>query len=241
MRFVKLPLTSVRYVTNRCLASICRREVIATMQALLEYTIECLENSEFNLFARQGAIELMHCLLESLGHDVIPFIVIFIVPILRRMCDIDWYVRSTASQCFATLVKLYPLSTSAASTDRTSLDEIADRNANIRRMREEQQGFLDQLMDQRKLKSYDLPNGVFINVKLRPYQQSGVDWLAFLKKFNLHGIYIHTILIIYRQKYTNICFKVFYVTIWVLERHYSRFVYWQEITTRNKHIIITHI
>lgn len=192
MKFVKIPLTSVRHLSSRCLASVCRRELIPTMQMLLEYTIECLENSEFNLFARQGAIELIHCLLEQLGHAVIPFIVIFIVPILKRMCDIDWYVRSVASQCFATLVKLYPLAAepSAGGGDGNSLDEIAAKNENIRRMREEQQGFLDQLMDQRKLKSYDLPDGVFIDVKLRPYQQSGVDWLAFLKKFNLHGIQI---------------------------------------------------
>lgn len=188
LKFVKTPLTSVRHLTNRCLASVCRRELIPTMQMLLEYTIECLENNEFNLFARQGAIELIHCLLEQLGHAVIPFIVIFIVPILKRMCDIDWYVRSVASQCFATLVKLYPLSVPAELGGSNSLDEIAGKNENIRRMREEQQGFLDQLMDQSKLKSYGLPDGIFIDVKLRPYQQSGVDWLAFLKKFNLHGI-----------------------------------------------------
>lgn len=167
----------------------CRRELIPTMQMLLEYTIECLENNEFNLFARQGAIELIHCLLEQLGHAVIPFIVIFIVPILKRMCDIDWYVRSVASQCFATLVKLYPLSVPVELGGLNSLDEIAAKNENIRLMREEQQGFLDQLMDQSKLKSYGLPDGIFIDVKLRPYQQSGVDWLAFLKKFNLHGIW----------------------------------------------------
>lgn len=194
MKFVKIPLTSVRHLTSRCLASVCRRELIPTMHMLLEYTIECLENSEFNLFARQGAIELIHCLLDQLGHAVIPFIVIFIVPILKRMCDIDWYVRSVASQCFGTLVKLYPLAAAEPSSGGSggsnwnSLDEIAAKNENIRRMREEQQGFLDQLMDQSKLKSYNLPDGVFIDVKLRPYQQSGVDWLAFLKKFNLHGI-----------------------------------------------------
>lgn len=189
MKFVKIPLTSVRHLTGRCLASICNRQLIPGMHMLLEYTIECLENSEFNLFARQGAIELVHCMLEHLGHAIIPFIVIFIVPILKRMCDTDWYVRSVASQCFATLVKLYPLSSGGGGSmnGSNSLDEIAAKNENIRRMRQEQQGFLDQLMDQSKLKSYDLPEGVFIDVKLRPYQQSGVDWLAFLKKFNLHG------------------------------------------------------
>jgi TATA-binding protein-associated factor len=50
------------------------------------------------------------------------------------------------------------------------------------------QDFLDQLMDNRKLKPYCLPIEVLKNVELRSYQQTGVNWLNFLKKFNLHGI-----------------------------------------------------
>lgn len=191
VRLVKLPLTTVRHLASRCLASIARRDLVPTFHSILEYTFECLENNEFNLFARQGSIELIHCLCEQLGNAIIPFIVIFIVPILRRMCDVDWYVRSVASQCFATLVKLYPLVSAPdemTTMEANSLSVIASTNENIKRMREEQQGFLDQLMDQKKLKSYELPEEILINVKLRPYQQSGVDWLAFLKKFNLHGM-----------------------------------------------------
>jgi TATA-binding protein-associated factor len=43
-------------------------------------------------------------------------------------------------------------------------------------------------MDNRKLKPYAVPREALLDVKLRPYQQQGVNWLAFLKKFNLHGI-----------------------------------------------------
>lgn len=186
MKLIKLPLSSVRSLIAKCLATMCKQELVRTMQIILEYTLDCLDNNEFNLFSRQGAIELIYCLFEQLNNSIIPFIVIFIVPILKRMCDLDWYVRSMASQCFGTLVKLYPLSSSQFMND--SLTEITQSNPNILRMKLEQQDFLDQLMDNRKLKSYELPHDVLINVKLRPYQQMGVNWLNFLKKFNLHGI-----------------------------------------------------
>ncbi|CAF0748348.1 unnamed protein product [Brachionus calyciflorus] len=187
MKLIKLPLSSVRNLVSKCLSTICRKELVRTMQIILEYTLDCLDNNEFNLFARQGAIELIYNLFEQLNTDIIPFIVIFIVPILKRMCDLDWYVRSMASQCFGTLIKLYPLSTSNFH-ESNSFEQITESNKNILKMKLEQQDFLDQLMDNRKLKSYDLPHDILIGVKLRPYQQMGVNWLAFLKKFNLHGI-----------------------------------------------------
>jgi TATA-binding protein-associated factor len=200
IKLIKSPLTCIRNLIARCLASICKQELIKTMSLLLEFTIDCLENNEFNLFSRQGAIELVYCIFEKLNDLIIPFTVIFIVPVLKRMCDLDWFVRSIASQCFATLVKLYPLGAAAAASSKKSiengqvdlvfdsLNQIAASNQNIMRMKVEQQDFLDQLMDNRKLKPYQLPHEVLINVKLRPYQQMGVNWLAFLKKFNLHGI-----------------------------------------------------
>jgi TATA-binding protein-associated factor len=191
IKLIKSSLSGIRHVASRCLASITKQKIVKSMSLLLEYTLDCLDNSEYNLFSRQGAIELVYCLFEQLNEQIIPFTVIFIVPILKRMCDLDWYIRSIASQCFATLVKLYPLGVSENNNqdhDLNSLSEITQNNANILRMKLEQQDFLDQLMDNRKLKPYQLPNDVLIDVKLRPYQQMGVNWLAFLKQFNLHGI-----------------------------------------------------
>ena len=42
------------------------------------------------------------------------------------------------------------------------------------------------MMDPTKIKSFDLP--VTIKATLRKYQQEGVNWLAFLNKYHLHGI-----------------------------------------------------
>jgi TATA-binding protein-associated factor len=189
LKFLKIPLTSVRTMTSRCLSMLCKQNLVKTLSDSLEYILDCLDNNEFNLFARQGAIEFLYCLFDQLNTQIIPFIVIFIVPVLKRMCDLDWYVRSAASQCFATLVKLYPLAEPALDqSTNDALSQITCKNENILRMKLEQQDFLDQLMDNRKLKPFIVPDEVLIDVKLRPYQQQGVNWLAFLKKFNLHGI-----------------------------------------------------
>lgn len=71
---------------------------------------------------------------------------------------------------------------------KNDLNHIVIRNENILKIKFEQQDFLDQLMDNRKLKPYILPHEILKSVELRSYQQMGVNWLAFLKKFNLHGI-----------------------------------------------------
>ena len=43
-----------------------------------------------------------------------------------------------------------------------------------------------QLLDGSKVEQYNIP--VPIKAELRKYQQDGVNWLAFLAKYQLHGI-----------------------------------------------------
>ncbi len=47
-------------------------------------------------------------------------------------------------------------------------------------------GFLAQLMDSRQVEDSPVPAG--LKVELRQYQQEGVNWLAFLRRFGLHGV-----------------------------------------------------
>ena len=54
------------------------------------------------------------------------------------------------------------------------------------RRREEERHFLTQLLDGSKVEEYKVP--VPIKAELRRYQQDGVNWLAFLAKYQLHGI-----------------------------------------------------
>ena len=52
--------------------------------------------------------------------------------------------------------------------------------------RDEERQFLTQLLDGSKVQEYSIP--VSIKAELRKYQQEGVNWLAFLAKYQLHGI-----------------------------------------------------
>ena len=55
--------------------------------------------------------------------------------------------------------------------------------------------FLEQLLDTSKLESYSVP--ISIKADLRKYQQDGINWLAFLTKYKLHGILCDDILYMY--------------------------------------------
>lgn len=58
---------------------------------------------------RQGAAEALTCIVESLGVHIVPYAVLFMVPLLGRMSDQNQSVRLICSATFATLVQLLPL------------------------------------------------------------------------------------------------------------------------------------
>jgi len=83
-----------------------------------------------------------------------------------------------SSQCFATLIQLMPLDGSVLIPPNLN----DDMNILIQSQRQ----FLDQLFNPNQIKDYKVP--IMINTKLRSYQQTGVNWLAFLNRYKLHGI-----------------------------------------------------
>jgi TATA-binding protein-associated factor len=52
--------------------------------------------------------------------------------------------------------------------------------------RDEERKFIAQMLDGSKVDAFEIP--VAIRANLRRYQQEGVNWLAFLNKYHLHGI-----------------------------------------------------
>lgn len=94
------------------------------------------------------------------------------------MSDQEESVRKMASQCFANLIQLMPLDGSIPIPPNLS----DDMNLLIQSQRQ----FLDQLFNPSQISDYKVP--IMINTKLRSYQQIGVNWLAFLNKYKLHGI-----------------------------------------------------
>ena len=69
---------------------------------------------------------------------------------------------------------------------QAGLPDPPDFSDDLLRKREEERQFLTQLLDGSKVQSYEIP--VTIKAELRKYQQEGVNWLAFLAKYQLHGI-----------------------------------------------------
>ncbi|PIK38155.1 hypothetical protein BSL78_25007 [Apostichopus japonicus] len=171
------PYTSVRHMSARCigaLAAVCQTEV---MQEVVVKVIPKLSNVDEET-SRQGAMECISCAVDSQGMDIVPYIVLLVVPLMGAMSDQNKSVRHLATQCFATLIRLMPLESGIPDPPMMSKSLV------IKKVNE--RVFLDQLFNPNKLENYGIPDS--IKAELRKYQQDGVNWLAFLKRYKLHGI-----------------------------------------------------
>ena len=166
-----------RYAAAKCFATICNTMRIDGMQLLVEKVLPAM-NNPLELHARQGAIECVYHLLHIMGDEILPYVVFLIVPILGRMSDSDGDVRLIATTTFATLVKLVPLEAGIEDPKGFSKEMLQGRDRERR--------FIAQMLDPKKTERFDIP--VAIKAELRSYQQDGVNWLAFLNRFNLHGV-----------------------------------------------------
>eukprot|EP00798_Chlamydomonas_sp_ICE-L_P022197 gene22197-29257_t len=107
---------------------------------------------------RLGAVEVVVQLVSQLGSKLVAYAVLLVVPLLKRMSD----------------------SSAPGLPNPPGLD--GEQEATVLR----DTAFLLQLLDNRCVEDYVLP--VMLPVSLRPYQQEGINWLAFLRRFGLHGV-----------------------------------------------------
>lgn len=171
------PYTAVRHMAARCVGVMSKIATMEMMSIFLEKVLPWLGAIDDNT-KQEGAIEALACIMEQLDVDIIPYIVLLVVPVLGRMSDQMDSVRFMATQCFATLIRLMPLEAGIPNPPNMS-EELIKQKARERH-------FLEQLLDSTKLENYKIP--VSIKAELRKYQQDGVNWLAFLNKYKLHGI-----------------------------------------------------
>ncbi|XP_063291293.1 TATA-binding protein-associated factor 172 isoform X1 [Pelobates fuscus] len=171
------PYTAVRHMAARCVGVMSRIATMETMNTTLEKVLPWLGAIDDNT-KQEGAIEALACVMEQLDVGIVPYIVLLVVPVLGRMSDQTDSVRFMATQCFATLIRLMPLE--AGIPDPPSMSE------ELIKQKARERSFLEQLLDGKKLENYKIP--VPIKAELRKYQQDGVNWLAFLNKYKLHGI-----------------------------------------------------
>lgn len=174
---IKSHFAVVRSAAAKSLAAMADCMTEQVMVAIVENIVPLVDESSSALH-RQGGIETISLLVKTLDIKLLPYVIVLIVPILGRMSDSDDAVRLVATNTFASLVKMVPLEAGLPDPPGFSQELLARR--------EDERKFLSQLLDGSKVEPYDLP--VKINAQLRKYQQDGVNWMAFLAKFQLHGI-----------------------------------------------------
>lgn len=174
---LKCELSVIRYAAAKCFATVCSVIPVEGMTMLVENILPTI-NNPLDVHCRQGAIECIYHLIHVMEDKILPYVIFLIVPVLGRMSDSDNDVRLLATTAFATLVKLVPLE--AGIPDPPGLSE------ELLKGRERERKFMAQMLDPQKVEPFKIPVG--IKAELRSYQQEGVNWLAFLNRYNLHGI-----------------------------------------------------
>ncbi|XP_015108385.1 TATA-binding protein-associated factor 172 [Diachasma alloeum] len=177
----------VRHMAARCIATLAVLDTEKTMDFVVKLVVPLLEarNAEASTHVlaapnevdvrRQGAAEALTCIVDSLGVNVVPYAVLFMVPLLGRMSDQNYAVRLACNATFATLVQLLPLDPGAISDPPNLVEEKA-----------QERKFLEQLLNPRSIPDTQLT--IPVAAELRSYQQQGLNWLDFLNRYRLHGV-----------------------------------------------------
>lgn len=177
LKILKLKFSVLRYSAAKCFATICSVMPIEGITFLVEHILPVVPNA-LDLYIRQGAIECIYHLTATMGSDILPYVVFLIVPVLGRMSDADKDIRLIATTTFASIIKLVPL--------ESGIPDPPGMSAKLLEGRDREREFISQMLDVSKVQNFPLP--VAIKASLRSYQQEGVNWLAFLNKYHLHGI-----------------------------------------------------
>ncbi|KAJ1024814.1 hypothetical protein NDA16_002854 [Ustilago loliicola] len=167
----------IRSAAAKCFAVVASCLTEVALKHVVEQVVPLVADAT-SITNRQGSVELIYHTVQQLDLKILPYVIFLIVPILGRMSDNDEKVRLVATNTFASLVKMVPL--------EAGLPDPPGFSADLLQKRETERKFLMQLLDGSKVEPYQIP--VKINAKLRKYQQDGVNWMAFLAKYQLHGI-----------------------------------------------------
>ncbi|XP_057659908.1 TATA-binding protein-associated factor 172 isoform X3 [Diorhabda carinulata] len=172
------PYRAVRHLASRCLATFAKLDSVRVLEMVVSIVLPKLGATDCDI-DRQGAVEAIACIVEELKFDIIPYVVLLVVPLLGRMSDQNMCVRLMGTHSFATLVQLMPL-------DGGVPEPPALKGSILNVRRDKEREFLHQLLSPSSIPDYNVP--IHIDAQLRSYQQAGVNWLAFLNKYKLHGI-----------------------------------------------------
>ncbi|XP_049869451.1 TATA-binding protein-associated factor 172 isoform X2 [Pectinophora gossypiella] len=176
-RLARAPHTALRHMAARALAALAAREPAPLMRALLLELVPALSDVRHDRM-RCGAAETLSRVVDALQLQVVPYIVMLVVPLLGRMSDHCEAVRVMSTRCFASLIQLMPLD--------GNITEPPGLTPDMKARRARDKLFLEQLFNPKMIKDYKIP--VPVSAELRSYQQAGVNWLRFLYEYKLHGV-----------------------------------------------------
>ncbi|XP_030026584.2 TATA-binding protein-associated factor 172 isoform X2 [Manduca sexta] len=168
--------TALRHMAARALAALAAQQPHQVLPVLIDQLIPALSDVRMER-VRCGAVEALARVVEALQLQIVPYVVLLIIPLLGRMSDQCMAVRVMATRCFATLVQLMPLDGAAPAPPLAP---------ELRARRRQDRRFLDQLFNPATIPDYKIP--VPVSAELRSYQQAGVNWLRFLYEYKLHGV-----------------------------------------------------
>lgn len=110
------------------------------LQFIIDSILPKLTNTNMDISYLQGPIEALYrtrttnelSLARTLVLDVIdkqalnivPYAKYLMVPCIQCMTHQDWYIRSTASNCFAVLIKYYALNVRRLQPERRSVRSV---------------------------------------------------------------------------------------------------------------------
>ncbi|CAG9863360.1 unnamed protein product [Phyllotreta striolata] len=172
------PYKAVRHLASRCLGVFAKLDSVKVMEMIVNIVLPKLGATDCDI-DRQGAVEAIACIVDELKYEIIPYVVLLVVPLLGRMSDQNMCVRLMGTHSFATLIQLMPL-------DGGVPEPPALKGSVLNIQRDKEREFLRQLLTPSSIPDYHVP--VQIEAQLRSYQQAGVNWLAFLNRYKLHGI-----------------------------------------------------
>ena len=132
-----------------------------------------------NPAAQLGAALSLRRTIAVLGVRMVPYSSLLVRSIVGALAAQNQRVREEASAAFADLMPLLPLEEGAPEPATGFPGALKAPRAEARRQ-------ISQLLDGSKLERFKVP--VRVDAQLRSYQRDGVDWLAFLHRFGLHGI-----------------------------------------------------
>ncbi|KAH3683309.1 hypothetical protein WICPIJ_005725 [Wickerhamomyces pijperi] len=174
---LKSDFSVLRYSASKVLATLAKKLPSKTVPFVIKEVLPLMNNAG-DVKDRQGGTEAVYHISTTMDSDILPYVIFLIVPVLGRMSDADPDVRILATTTFASIIKLVPL--------EAGIPDPVDISQELLEGREKEREFIQQMMDPSKSKPFTLP--VAIEASLRKYQQDGVNWLAFLNKYHLHGI-----------------------------------------------------